>query len=334
MCLTLLVIDQVESVKHRLPFVLLLTGLVLFILPVHTTLAYPEQGQITIVFDMSHEQPLSPVNRNFTQAIDFFQNHTEFFVRIHDTGELMAENLSRAHILVIPNPGINYSQSELDLVTDFVKAGGGLFLLGDYQIQERPLGNPEALNQILDAISEDRIQFTTTKHDNETQGDTIVDSVNNLTLSYNIQIEEMISTTDSRELIGSNLERLIIAGGSLTTSSNGLIISRGASSSTAVTIGGEELQSSPPWLAAFWRDYTKIVLCTSTTMFSDTQCVGTNSSWFQSADNSLLWYNIFKWFSRDLIHDPTPIMIVFTGLALIAGIGLLVYSLSVKKRGR
>ncbi len=334
MCLALLMTYQVESVKQRLPIVLLLIGLILFILPVHTTIAYPEQGQITIVFDLSHDQPLSPVNRNFTQAINFFQNHTEYFVRIHDTGELNAENLSRAHVLVIPNPGVNYSQSELDVVADFVKTGGDLFLLGDYQTQDRPLGNPEALNQVLNAISEDRVQFTTIQQENETQGDAIIDPTNSLTLPYNIQIEEIISTLDSRELIGTNLESLLIAGGSLTTSSNGLIISRGASSSKAVSLDGEELQTSPPWLAAFWHETAKIVLCTSTTMFSDTICVGSNSSWFQTANNSLLWYNIFKWFSQDLIHNPIPIMIVFTSLALIAGIGLLVYSLFVIKRGR
>jgi hypothetical protein len=74
------------------------------------------------------------------------------------------------------------------------------------------------------------------------------------------------------------------------------------------------------------------VLCSSTTMFSDTTCVGTNQSWFQSMDNAVLWFNIFRWMSLDLVQDPTLIMVFFVVLVLIAGFAVFAYSLLRTKR--
>lgn len=294
--------------------------------------AYPEEGQVAIVFDMSHDQPLSYAKRNFTMAIDFFLEHSEFFPRIHSSGEINATTLARARILVIPNPGRNFSTQELKVVADFVAAGGALFLLCDYQTGDRAIGNPEALNQILAAISEDRIWFTTYREGNETQGDAIVDLANNITLAYNIFIEGTTITAETREMIGYGVKRVIIAGGSLTTSSEGLVVSRGANTSRAVAINGQVIQDRPPWLAAFWIGEARIVLCTSTTMFSDTRCAGLNESWFQCEDNALLWYNIFKWLARPLIHNPTPIMVVMVAVVLLVGVGLLGYTLWQKRK--
>jgi hypothetical protein len=314
---------------------MLLVGLLMFAMSRLSVLAYPEEeGQITVVFDMSHDQSFSPLKQNFTQAIDFLRNHTEYFVRIHSTGELFAQNLSRAHVLVVANPARNFSNAELEVVSSFVESGGALFLLGDFQTAERIIGNPAALNQILERIPEHRIRFTTVQYGNQTQGDAIVDLAHNLTLPFNIRIDGRAITAKAREIIGLGVKEVLVAGGSLTTNSTDLIVSKAANTSHSVTIGGEVIQGQPAWLAAFWIGTARIVLCTSTTMFSDTVSVGLNQTWFRSADNSALWYNIFKWFSASLILNPAPIMIAFVALAFLVGIGLFGYSLWLRKRGR
>jgi len=294
--------------------------------------AYPEEGQVNIVFDMSHDQPLSYSKRNFTKAIDFFREHTEFLPRIHSKGEINATTLARARILVIPNPGKNFSSQELGVLSDFVAKGGSLFLLCDYQTGDRAIGRPEILNRILAAISEERIRFTTYQSDNETCGDAIIDLENNITLGYNVFIDGAEISAEKREMIGYGVRRVVIAGGSLSTSWDGLIVSRGANTSQAVTVEGQVIQNRPPWLAAFWIGKARVVLCTSTTMFSDTRCAGLNESWFQCEDNAILWYNIFKWMTQPLIHNPTPIMIVMASISLLTGTGLFCYVLVEKRR--
>lgn len=319
--------------QRRLVIILLMLGLLMSVVSQTGAAPFPQEGQITIVFDFGHDQPLSIGKKNFTEAIHYFLNFPEYAVRILENREITAENLSRSHILVIPNPGRNYSNAELEVITNFAQSGGALFLLGDYQVVDRPIGNPEALNQILMALSETRILFTTYQQQNDTQGDSIIDPVNSIGLPYNVQVNNTeIISYPNREIFGLGIENLLVAGGSLNTTTSNLIISKGATTAQAVSLNGEVIQNQPPWLAAFWIGQARIVLCTSTTMFSSTLCAGTNSSWFQSADNELLWYNIFRWMSSQLVIDPTPIMIFFVALVLISGTIILVYTLLRKRR--
>ena len=313
----------------------LMVILLIFVLPQVGARTSGEEGQITIVIDFSHDQLFSPINRNFSQAIDQLQEYPEYFVRILEEGRLTAENLSRSHILVIPNPGKNYSSSEQEVISNYVTQGGSLFLLSDYQVDGRQLGNPIALNAILQQLPEDRIQFTTFLEGNNTQGDGIIDPMNAIGVPYNIQINASdFNTTFYRDLFAAGIKSIIIAAGSLTTDISPLLVSTGAETSEAVAINGQHISYQPGWLAAFENGNSRIVLCTSTTMFTDTICAATNQSWFQSMDNSLLWSNIFRWMSFPLLQDPTSIMIFFVVLVLVAGIVVFVYVLWLKKRGR
>ena len=307
--------------------------LLLFIIPQTKGATQQEEGQISIVFDFSHNSTFSVAKRNFTEAVVFFTDLPEYQVRTLGNGELTAANLSRSHILVIPNPVSNYSVSELEVISDYVRQGGSLFLLSDYQVENRPVGNPFVVNMILQALLESRIQFTTYTDGNTTEGDAIIDSSNSRIHPYNVEVNSSFLYSQlNRESLIAGIDSLIIAGGSLTTSSSDLIISTGAETSEAIAPGGDFVANQPGWLSAFWIGSSRIVLCSSATMFSDTTCVGTNQSWFQSLDNAVLWYNIFRWMSLDLVQDPTPIMIFFVALVLVAGFAVFVYSLWRTKR--
>ena len=321
--------------SRRILIVGVLAILLFALIPRISVLAQQDEGQITIVFDFSHDQLFSPQKRNFTLAIDYLISQPEYFVRILEEGELMAENLTRSHILVVSNPGKNYSSSELDVISNYFAQGGSLFLLGDYQVTERQIGNPLALNGILQALEIPNIQFTTFTEDNETQGDAIVDSANAQVLPYNVKVDGAFLSTDlSRGVISSGIGSLIVAGGSLTTSNPNFVMSTGSDTSEAVSPSGQTISSQPAWLAAFTHESSHIVLCTSTTMFTDTLCVATNTSWYESSDNALLWSNIIRWMAIPRVHDPTPIMLFFVGIVLLAGIVLFVYSVWLKRRGR
>jgi hypothetical protein len=316
----------------------IIVGLMIFLLvlvfPKGSVASQSEEGQIAIVFDFSHDQLFSPANQNFTEAIDFLSNRPEFFVRILTDGELTAENLTRSHILVISNPGKEYTTTELEVINNFVNKGGSLFILCDFQIAERRIGNPVVLNEILQGISETRIQFSTVTEGDEIQGDAIYDLNNSGLLPYNIQVNQSFITSDPlRATIGVNINSLVVAGGSLTTQTSSLIISTGAETSQAVNINEEPIQNQPGWLAAFWVNSSRVVLCTSNTMFSDTSCVATNQSWYQSLDNSILWLNIFSWLSASFIQDPTVLLIFVVSLVLVVGMALFIYSFWLKKRG-
>jgi len=321
--------------RRQILIVGILTILLFTLIPRTSVLAQQDEGQITIVFDFSHDQLFSPQKRNFTLAIDYLAAQPEYFVRILEKGELLAENLTRSHILVVPNPGRNYSSAEFEVISNYIAQGGALFLLGDYQVVERPIGNPLALNGILQALEIPGIHFTTFIEDNETQGDAIVDPANAQVLSYNVEVNRTFLSTDlSRGIISSGIESLIVAGGSLTTSSSDYIMSTGSDTSQAISLSGQTISSQPAWLAAFVYENSHIVLCTSTTMFTDTLCAATNTSWFESSDNELLWSNLIRWMAIPLIQDPTPIMVFFVAIVLLAGILLFVYSVWLKRRGR
>jgi hypothetical protein len=317
----------------------IIVGLMIFLLvlviPKGSAASQSEEGQITIVFDFSHDQLFSPTNRNFTEGIDFLSSRPEYFTRILTEGELTAENLTRSHILVISNPGKEYTTPELEVIYNFVNQGGSLFLLCDFQVAHRRIGNPVVLNEILQGISETRIQFSTVTEGDEIQGDVIYDLNNSRILPYNIQVNQTFITSDPlRATIGVNINSLVVAGGSLTTGTSELIVSTGAETSQAVTINEEPIQNQPGWLAAFWVGSSRVVLCTSNTMFSDTACVATNQSWFQSLDNSMLWLNVFGWLSASFILDPTLFLIFIVSLVLVVGMALFIYSFWLKKRGR
>lgn len=318
--------------RHKLS-VGFLVVLLLFIVPQVNGATQQEEGQISIVFDFSHNATFSVTKRNFTEAVEFFTDLPEYQIRILEDGELTAANLSRSHILVIPNPVSNYSVTELEVISDYVRQGGSLFLLSDYQVEQRPVGNPFVVNNILQALLESRVQFTTHTDGNITEGDAIIDSVNSRILSYNIEVNSSYLYSQlNRESLIVGIDSLIVAGGSLTTDFSELIISTGAETSEAIAPSGDLITNQPGWLSAFWIGSSRIVLCSSTTMFSDITCVGTNQSWFQSMDNAVLWYNIFRWFSLDLVHNPTPIMVFFVTLVLIAGFAIFAYSLWRTKR--
>jgi len=313
----------------------LLVILLLFIVPqTRGTTQQQEEGQISIVIDFSHNSTYTIAKRNFTEAVGFFANYPEYQVRILHDGELTAANLSRSHILVIPNPMTNYTASELDVISEYVGRGGSLFLLGDYQVTNRQIGNPLAVNLILQALFEPRIQFTTVTGNDGTEGDAIIDSGAARILPYNIEVNSSyLIPHQNREAIIAGINSVIVAGGSLTTTYPDLIVSTGSETSQAIALNGEVIQDQPAWLAAFWIGNSRVVLCSSTTMFSDTTCLATNQSWFQSEDNSVLWYNVFRWMSLEMVQDPTQIMIFFVALVLIVGLVVFAYSLWRTKRG-
>jgi hypothetical protein len=234
---------------------------------------------------------------------------------------------------VIPNPIDNYSSSELEVITEYVHRGGSLFLLSDFQVTNRRIGNPLSLNLILQALLEHRIRFTTYVDGNETQGDAIIDLNSSQNLLYNIEVNSSyLYSHPNREPLINGISSLLVAGGSLSAVYSDLIIASGSETSQAVTIGGNVIRYQPSWLSAFWIGQSRIVLCTSTTMFSDTTCVVTNQSWFQSLDNSKLWYNIFRWMSLDLVQNPIQIMLFFVALILVVGVVIFGYSLWRTKR--
>ncbi len=66
-------------------------------------------------------------------------------VRIHDEGPLSADALDDADVLVIKTPTVAFTTEEIDRIDRFVRAGGGLFLIGDHT---NLLGMSDHLNRL------------------------------------------------------------------------------------------------------------------------------------------------------------------------------------------
>lgn len=115
-------------------------------------LGTPKQG--VVVIDESHSEwedsrvPIDDVWFGSRTVYNYYNFREElarhFQVEVNENG-LKLETLSRASVLILKTPTKPYDEQTVRLVTDFVKGGGGLWLVGDHT---NAFGMNTYLNQI------------------------------------------------------------------------------------------------------------------------------------------------------------------------------------------
>ncbi len=148
------------KVRH----VLLLLLLVLPLVPVST--GQTVSDKYVIVFDQSHKQYFTP--EMMKTALDSLSVLEERFnteiVIVPLNSSFNSTNLQGADLVIITNPGkgSTVSIAEQRVLTNFVNKGGSTLYMGNpYSSNENITGNPDPLNDFMEAPSQTKASFQT-----------------------------------------------------------------------------------------------------------------------------------------------------------------------------
>jgi len=93
-----------------------------------------------VLFDNAHAQTAGSAHWTIDTGFSYFADDVEdagFRVNSIDYGEIKASLLEQFDILVIPEPNNPFDREEIEDIKDFVKNGGGLFLISDHKGADR-----------------------------------------------------------------------------------------------------------------------------------------------------------------------------------------------------
>ena len=93
-----------------------------------------------VLFDNTHAQTAGNADWTIVGAYSSFADtlrHHGYQVSSNDRGEIDASKLAGVKVLVVPEPNTRFTKGELDAITAFVKAGGGLFAISDHAGADR-----------------------------------------------------------------------------------------------------------------------------------------------------------------------------------------------------
>ncbi|MFX1518575.1 MAG: hypothetical protein ACFFCD_01435 [Promethearchaeota archaeon] len=308
--------------KNLSRYKLILLCLMLFILLLQFTevsvsqSVYAKEKKI-VLFDEVHLQFYN--SERLHSAIASLNDSEDYTVFINRQ-RFSEVSLLGVDILFIGNPERSFTNQELFAISEYLKNGGNLFLLGD------PRDNPSNLNDIIDTI-----QYTDARFSREV----IFDEEHNLN---EISTQIIISQEDLLESspIANGVQEICTQSIWVEDNDPTKVVATGSNFSLA----GLEGRSQPAWLVASIVGRSRIVLCGSTRMFSDTKPAKSDVTWYQSKDNARLWQNIFSWLAQkdtppsflDTISSSISVIIsaLIIGIVFTGG-GLGVYYLFQRK---
>jgi len=95
----------------------------------------PFSNNSTILFDLAHNEMLSPLNSSENEYFDFIKllENLNLDLIKNDNSELNEELLQNIDVLIIGNP-LNdfFSKTEIETIIDFIRQGGALLLISEY----------------------------------------------------------------------------------------------------------------------------------------------------------------------------------------------------------
>ena len=223
-------------------------------------IALAQEEPIKLLWDDAHDQYYSS-----SRFQTLFSSLREQGIEAEgSTANLTLSLLQNYSILVIANPRAELSSEEISAVSEFVKDGGGLIILGDIQYDDRHYGQPDNLNAILEELGvADQVRFWGT-NDN---GDEIYDSIHYAGATFQpIVTKECFKP----HVISVGIEEVVINSASLIVTNPDIIVATSDSDAYAMdTQGNRHASGYVPWLAALNVDKGKLIVCGSSKMFSD-----------------------------------------------------------------
>jgi len=249
-----------------------------------------------------------------------------------------ATNLVGVDVVIITNPGneSTFTADEAFYLRQYVKRGGGLFLLSNpYSTNGTLSGHPNALNQLITKIDDMDLSFEDLEFWESTDqiSDIIMDDYHNLngTRSFLDLSKDNFTNATIISSQPTNISRVLVH-----TQSISAPIKIGEAYLASYTEDVEHVahlaEEIPLWLGGTNESNARVVLCGSTIMFSDLPLPGTNVTWTSHPDfdNAHLFNNTINWIVNitpveqvmitEPIESPLPIFVAGGTILLVIGV--------------
>lgn len=286
---------------------------------------------IVILFDEGHGQHYN--HSLYSQALADLTINKSMKV-VFNTGELNNTSFEGVDIFVSTNPGTKITLEESRYLNRFISTGKAMFLLANPLNEDNQslTGRGDIINEFLNYLDFGYImgKFWSYSGDAEdfNPADTIINEFSNagdpkyLHLKLNSSSHEILS-------IDKNVTSIVTYSCSIEEASAPILAASSEAYSRTISgeIGGDTTQTDGKlYLMGTTGEEldsgARIVIGGSSIMFSDVFDPILESTWYQSENNSLLWWNIFDWLGEVNPEDPTsppiPPEIMFPIILLVA----------------
>ncbi|WP_455139979.1 hypothetical protein [Candidatus Hodarchaeum mangrovi] len=288
-----------------------------------------EEREIIVLFDEAHKQFF---NRSYYRTAISDINSSDVHV-IFNSQRINKTTFDGVDIFVSTNPGLSFTSTERYYISEFLKRGKSLLFLSNPLVEENSTlnGRGDLFNDVLsDPELETVSRFWTRTEDLTSfkRPDVVENEFVNagkrnfLVISINSSDHEILYENNN------NISSIITYTCSLRNSRENII--RAPSQAYAKTVF-DEIHSYASNIVIFGTsgesDYgAHILLGGSSIMFSDLNDTSLEKTWYQSADNSLLWKNIFSWLAEVTVEAELPLVSteqVILAIAVLFGAAIL-----------
>ncbi|MFX0084160.1 MAG: hypothetical protein ACFFAU_00685 [Candidatus Hodarchaeota archaeon] len=317
--------------------------IILSLISLNTILAYavdstPIEDPIVILFDEAHEQFF---NRTLYSAAlsDLKTNFTENEIKIiYNTNEFNKTTFQGVDIFICTNPADRFSEDERQYVADYLAGGKSMFLLSNPLDEENKtlIGGNDYLNDLLvDYRIEMFDRFWVRREDigDFKNPDVVINEFYNAGVSKYLKVQ--VNTSFHEILyLRQNVTSLITYSSSIDGSRVSIV--QASDQAQAITVKNEmhvypsgiTLLSTPGELPVGAR----LLMGGSSIMFSDLNDTILGTTWYESANNSILWLNCIDWLAETNPEALPPEInfdqVIFTLviISFIAGLFIIVGS--------
>ncbi|MFQ6123220.1 MAG: hypothetical protein ACE5R6_01255 [Candidatus Heimdallarchaeota archaeon] len=303
------------------------------------------QEELVILFDEGHGQWF---NASRMQTVMVMLNISEGRSVYVNKSPFNATNLIGVDVLIITNPGneSTFTRDEAFYLRQYLKRGGGLFLLSNpYNTNETLTGNPNTLNLMLTLTDDadlplEKIEFL--ERVNQT-ADIIMDDYHNLNGERSLLdlSETNFTNTTVISTQPTNISRILVHSQSITAP-----LRIGKAYLESYTEDAEHevylAEETPLWLGSTNQSEAWVVICGSSIMFSDLLIPGTNETWASHPDfnNTHLFNNTINWIAnitpteKVVISEPfdSPLPLFMTGATILFVVGVIILYMSTPEK--
>ncbi|MDD1776555.1 MAG: hypothetical protein LUQ65_00165, partial [Candidatus Helarchaeota archaeon] len=294
--------------------------------------AQSDSTPYTILFDESHNQYYTYSNQRFKTALDYLNQTVDFEVYLNKNATNKFNNITKltGYDLIIignPGPGGDFSATEIEVLKNFTDLGGDLFLLCNYNDITNPTPNDTItghafyLNNLTKKLS---LPAEFISYDLHTLG-------HHVPTGERWIIEIQSSKFPSTHPITQKLSSVLVFTSGLNITAPSDFVVTGYSDSYLENRTGNHINETP-WLVATERGASKIILCGSTAIFSDTNITTklgydlTGVQWIDALDNLRLWANLIQWASIVIIPNFFTVFLIISLIIIAVGISLYIYA--------
>ncbi|MHA1973783.1 MAG: hypothetical protein ACTSW1_12360 [Candidatus Hodarchaeales archaeon] len=279
--------------------------------------------QVVILFDESHGQFF---NRTLYRSALADLNNSNYYI-VFNTQTINKTTFEGVDIFVSTNPGEGFSTFERFYITEFLKKGKSAFLLANPLIEDNESlnGRGDLLNDILNEPELETIsRFWTNPNDLTAvkRADVVINEFENAGKDEYLEVQLNSSDHEILNKNNNNVTSIITYSCSVEHSREDIITAPSQAYAKTVLDDIHDYASNIVLFGSPGKtDYnTRIVLSGSSIMFSDINDNVLNQTWYESANNSILWNNIFDWLTETVTEEEIPSIPEMEVLTLIEGI--------------